>query len=39
MDFVLLRKELAARGYTPRTADAKIAHDVILEAMRDAETG
>jgi len=36
MDFDLLRKELVSKGYSPRTADAKIAHDVILTAMRDA---
>lgn len=36
MDFNPLRKALVDKGYSRRTADAKIAHDVILKAMRDA---
>jgi len=36
MDFDPLRKALVDKGYSRRTADAKIAHDVILKAMRDA---
>ena len=36
MDFIRLRRELVSKGYTQRTADAKIAHDVVLKAMRDA---
>jgi len=36
MDFAKLRVDLQAKGYARRTADAKIAHDIVLAAIRDA---
>ena len=36
MDFEQVRKKLIAKGYTTDTANAKIAHDVVLDAVRDA---
>ena len=36
MDFESIRGTLTAKGYSEATADAKIAHDVILKAIRDS---
>ncbi|MDO5320226.1 MAG: nucleotidyl transferase AbiEii/AbiGii toxin family protein [bacterium] len=36
MDFQLLHDQLVAQGYTGDTADAKIAHDVVLAAVEAA---
>ena len=36
MDFEQVRKKLMAKGYTTDTANAKIAHDVVLDAVREA---
>ncbi len=36
MDFESIRGTLVAEGYSETTADAKIAHDVILKAIRDS---
>ena len=34
MDFGELHDRLVARGYSDDTADAKIAHDIVLKAVR-----
>ena len=34
MDFRSLAASLEAAGYTPRKADAKIAHDIVLKQSR-----
>lgn len=36
MDFEQVRKKLIAKGYMTDTANAKIAHDVVLDALREA---
>lgn len=36
MVFEQLRTKLMAKGYTTDTANAKIAHDVVLDAVREA---
>jgi len=36
MDFGELHDRLVARGYSDDTADAKIAHDIVLKAVRDS---
>lgn len=36
MDFALMREALVGAGYTDDTADARIAHDLVLMAVRDA---
>ena len=36
MDFKAIAAPLKAVGYTPRKADAKIAHDLLLKAIEDA---
>jgi len=36
MDFNQARAKLMAKGYTTDTANAKIAHDVVLDAIKDA---
>ena len=37
MDFRKLRDNLIAQGYSQRTADAKIAHDTVLQAIEAAK--
>ena len=36
MDFSVFRDKLVAGGYSDDTADAKIAHDIVLKAVRDS---
>ena len=36
MVFEQLRTKLMAKGYTTDTANAQIAHDVVLDAVREA---
>ena len=36
MDFSVFKDRLVARGYSDDTAYAKIAHDIVLKAVRDA---
>ena len=36
MDFGEFHDRLVARGYSDDTADAKIAHDIVLKAVRDS---
>lgn len=36
MVFEEIRERLVAMGYSGDTADAKIAHDIVLKAVRDA---
>ncbi len=36
MVFEQLRTKLMAKGYTTDTANVKIAHDVVLDAVREA---
>ena len=36
MDFSAIRSILQAKGYSEETADAKIAHDIILKAIADS---
>ena len=36
MDFSVFRGKLVAGGYSDDTADAKIAHDIVLKAVRDS---
>ena len=36
MVFDQMRTKLLAKGYTTDTANAKIAHDVVLDAVREA---
>ena len=36
MDFKSIAASLKALGYTPRKADAKIAHDIVLKAIEAA---
>lgn len=36
MDFERARKKLIAKGYTTDTANAKVAHDVVLDAISEA---
>ena len=36
MDFSVFADRLAASGYSDDTAYAKIAHDIVLKAVRDA---
>ena len=36
MVFEQLRTKLMAKGYTTDTANAKIAHDVVLDAVRES---
>ena len=35
MDFRKLHEQLVAKGYNDDTADAKIAHDIVLKAIVD----
>ena len=37
MDFSVFRDKLVAGGYSDDTADAKIAHDIVLKAVRDSQ--
>ena len=36
MDFTVFKDRLVAEGYTDDTAYAKIAHDIVLKAVRDS---
>lgn len=36
MDFKAIAAPLKAAGYSPRKAEAKIAHDLLLKAIEDA---
>ena len=36
MDFSAIRSILQAKGYSEETADAKIAHDIVLKAIADS---
>lgn len=36
MDFGIIATALKANGYSPRKADAKIAHDIVLKAIEDS---
>ena len=37
MDFRSIAATLKASGYPPRKADARIAHDIVLKAIEDAD--